>query len=205
VKASIAKARDRADALTKKLVTWPSWFFARGDLAAGGAGDESPLVFDDSTLTVEPTHSYTTAEPRSSGRRPASRAPTGRSSARAVDGHLTFDTLHKGAGEPVVIYRNPRVVLRTPASLPAPFEPVAITRRACPGRSSRRSRCSDILPRPRSRACSFGVSVDGTPSARTTSPPPGRSSSRSTSTTRSYLAELHTDVELGAIATRSSA
>ena len=58
-----------ADALTKKLVTWPSWFFARGDLAAGGAGDESPLVFDDTTLTAE---SDARATPTRSGcRRPA--------------------------------------------------------------------------------------------------------------------------------------
>ena len=44
---------------TRALTTWPSWFFARGDLAAGGAGDESPLVFDDTTLKAEPTHHYT--------------------------------------------------------------------------------------------------------------------------------------------------
>ncbi len=47
VAASIAKARAECDVLYKALTTWPSWFFARGDLAAGGAGDESPLVFDD--------------------------------------------------------------------------------------------------------------------------------------------------------------
>ena len=44
---------------TKALTTWPSWFFARGDLAAGGAGDESPLVFDDTTLNAAPTRAYT--------------------------------------------------------------------------------------------------------------------------------------------------
>ena len=43
-----------ATTLYKTLTTWPSWFFARGDLAAGGAGDESPLVFDDTTLKAEP-------------------------------------------------------------------------------------------------------------------------------------------------------
>ena len=58
VAASTAKARSQADALTKKLATWPSWLFARGDLAAGGAGDETPLLFDDTTLKVETTHSY---------------------------------------------------------------------------------------------------------------------------------------------------
>ena len=63
--------------LNKSLTTWPSWFFARGDLAAGGAGDESPLVFDDTTLKAEPTHRYTyrvgrarRARPRRARRRP---------------------------------------------------------------------------------------------------------------------------------------
>ena len=59
VKASLAKARAGCDDLYKALTTWPSWFFARGDLAAGGAGDESPLVFDDTTLKAEPAHHYT--------------------------------------------------------------------------------------------------------------------------------------------------
>ena len=43
VKASLANARAGCDDLYKALTTWPSWYFARGDLAAGGAGDESPL------------------------------------------------------------------------------------------------------------------------------------------------------------------
>ena len=55
----LQKARAECDALSKALTTWPSWFFARGDLAAGGAGDESPLVFDDTTLNAEPTRAYT--------------------------------------------------------------------------------------------------------------------------------------------------
>ena len=61
VQASIAMARAGCDALYKTLTTWPSWFFARGDLAAGGAGDESPLVFDDTSLKAEPTHHFTYA------------------------------------------------------------------------------------------------------------------------------------------------
>ena len=60
VNASLATARAGCDDLYKALTTWPSWFFARGDLAAGGAGDESPLVFDDTTLeSAEPAHRYT--------------------------------------------------------------------------------------------------------------------------------------------------
>ena len=61
VVASLARARAGCDELYKSLTTWPSWFFARGDLAAGGAGDESPLVFDDTSLNAEPTRHYTYA------------------------------------------------------------------------------------------------------------------------------------------------
>ena len=64
VPASVAKARAECDALVKALVAWPSWLFARGDLAAGGAGDESPLVFDDTTLmAVADAHLCLSVEP----------------------------------------------------------------------------------------------------------------------------------------------
>ena len=52
-KTAIAAARAGCDEIQKFMVTWPSWLFARGDLAAGGAGDESPLEFSDRTLNVE--------------------------------------------------------------------------------------------------------------------------------------------------------
>ena len=71
---------------TSTLTTWPSWFFARGDLAAGGAGDESPLSFDDATLKAAPTHQLHlrarefAADAAAAGRRP-----------RPVDGASHFD------------------------------------------------------------------------------------------------------------------
>src|SRR5688500_20370846 len=58
IKASLEKARGGCDEIQKFLTTWPSWFFARGDLAAGGAGDESPLAFNDETLRVEPVRRF---------------------------------------------------------------------------------------------------------------------------------------------------
>ena len=72
----LAKARAGCDEIQSVLTTWPSWFFARGDLAAGGAGDESPLAFDDETLKVEPAHRFALSRVGRS-RRPRSR--------RAVD------------------------------------------------------------------------------------------------------------------------
>src|SRR5262249_15696309 len=46
-KASEAAARAGCADLQKFTTTWPSWLFGRGDAAVGGAGDESPLVFND--------------------------------------------------------------------------------------------------------------------------------------------------------------
>jgi hypothetical protein len=51
-------AREGSEGIQKYLVTWPTWLFARGDLAAGGAGDESPLVFSDETLKATPSHRF---------------------------------------------------------------------------------------------------------------------------------------------------
>ena len=68
VTASLAKARAGCDEINKALIAWPIWFFARGALAAGGAGDESPLMFDDRALRAEPTHHYTYALGAAGGR-----------------------------------------------------------------------------------------------------------------------------------------
>jgi hypothetical protein len=198
--ASMAKAREQADALTKKLVTWPSWFFARGDLAAGGAGDETPLLFDDTTLGVETKHSYTYGLNRKFVRpAPGEPRPTGPSVGPGPwTVHLTFDTLHKGAGQPVVIYRNPRVALRTPATLPQPFEPVAITRQRVPGPVLKTFPLRDILPPAEIARLQFGVSVDGTPVGPNDFAATGPIKLELNVDHESYLAELHTDVELGA-------
>ena len=199
-KASVAKARDEADALTKKLVTWPSWFFARGDLAAGGAGDETPLLFDDTTLVAKSTHSYTYGLNRKFVRpAPGEARPTGPSVGPGPwTVHLTFDALHKGSGTPVVIYRNPRVALRTPATLPQPFEPVAITRQRVPGPVLKTFPLRDILPASEVARLQFGVSVDGTPVGPNDFAATGPLKLELNVEHDDYLAELHTDVELGA-------
>ncbi len=44
--------------LEKFVTSWPSWLFARGDKAVGGAGDESPLVFTDAALKAELSHHF---------------------------------------------------------------------------------------------------------------------------------------------------
>ncbi len=57
-KTNAEAARAGCEEIQKFMVTWPSWLFARGDLAAGGAGDESPLEFSDRTLNVKTSHQF---------------------------------------------------------------------------------------------------------------------------------------------------
>lgn len=113
VAASLQAGRAGTDDLYKYLTTWPSWFFSRGDLAAGGAGDESPLAFNDETLRVQPNRAYT-YNPGAPGR-------GGRGAARPTLGpwtiHLGHTNLNPSPGvKPVVIWRNPRIVTRAAAA-----------------------------------------------------------------------------------------
>ena len=118
IKASMAAVRSGCDELYKALTTWPSWYFARGDLAAGGAGDESPLVFDDTTLKAEPSRKYTY---RVSPRPSTPLGARGRGPAAAASGpvriFLTYADVNPRPGvTPAVIWRNPRVVTRGPGA-----------------------------------------------------------------------------------------
>ncbi len=140
----------------KDLVAWPSWLFARGDLAAGGAGDESPLVFDDTTLMAAPSHTYNFGLNRRFG-------PNGPS---MVPGpwtvHLAVDALHRSASSaPAVIWRNPRVVLRPPPPPPDPKENLAVARRRPPGPIVSTLPLRSVLPADAAAKLAFGTSPDG--------------------------------------------
>ena len=74
-----ASARAQCDDIQKFLTTWPSWLFARGDIASGGAGDESPLIINDATLKGEPSHHFNYVM----GRKPGARPPPLRQLARS--------------------------------------------------------------------------------------------------------------------------
>ena len=124
---SRALARDGADAMFQALTAWPVWFFSRGALAAGGKGDEAPLIFDDTSLRAEPTHAYTYTLSSASGTR--STAGGTRASGRGGRGRgagggsaggsrvfLNFANINPlASAHPVVIWRNARVVTRGPA------------------------------------------------------------------------------------------
>lgn len=169
--ASIEQARTACAEIQQSLTTWPSWFFARGDLAAGGAGDESPLVFDDTTLGVSPGHQFTYRVGVRGGR-----GRGGPSTPGTHTVHILFDDVAPGTStNPVIIWRNPRVVTR---ALPAggrggPGAAGAAAAVAQPvGAQAGREAAGSILATqplravlaPRDAAAlSFGVSPDGTP------------------------------------------
>jgi hypothetical protein len=103
-KAAIATARAGCEEIQKFLVSWPSWLFARGDLAAGGAGDESPLEFNDRTLNVESSHRFAFVR---GGGRPGAFPPG------PAKIYLNVATVNPSMGEkPVIIWRNPTVGFR---------------------------------------------------------------------------------------------
>ncbi len=192
VQASIAAARAECDALVEVLVAWPSWLFARGDLAAGGAGDESPLVFDDETLAVVETHAYSYRL----NRRP------GQGGAKMVPGpwtvHLSVDALHRGpGGTPAVIWRNPRVVLRTAPPASEEDEPLAVRRRRPPGPVVSTRPLRSLLSADAAARLGFGASPDGTPLGPDDFATTQAASFVIDMPAGDKLAELQADVELG--------
>ena len=99
-----AAAKLGCEEIQKYLTTWPSWLFGRGDVAAGGAGDESPLVFNDTSLKADPVHHFLFNRGRF-GRGPA---PTG-----PQKQFLNVAALNPSApGKPVIVWRNPTVGFR---------------------------------------------------------------------------------------------
>ena len=120
VTASLERGRAGSEELQKYMTGWPVWFFNRGQLAAGGAGDESPLIFDDTSLKVEATHNFSQILGGAGGRfgrggglgRGAT-APAAPAAPANVKFYLTFTDINPSPGvKPVVILRNPRIVTR---------------------------------------------------------------------------------------------
>ncbi len=98
-----AAARAGCDEIQKYVVTWPSWLFARGDVAAGGAGDESPIEFSDRTLNVKSPHRFIYV--RGGGRFAPQPGP--------AKIYLNVVPVNPAMGEkPVVIWRNLTVAFR---------------------------------------------------------------------------------------------
>jgi hypothetical protein len=106
--ASAAAARAECADIQKFMVTWPSWLFSRGDVAAGGAGDESPLIFNDKSLAVQATHHFVfNRGGRGGGGRAQAPQP---GPARFF---LNVASVNPAAtGKPVVVWRNPTIAYR---------------------------------------------------------------------------------------------
>ena len=113
IKASATGARAQCEEIQKFLTTWPSWLFARGDVAAGGAGDERPLEFSDSSLKVTGKHRFRFIRGgRGGGRGPA--LPAGGTARIYLNAALVNPNPN---AKPVVIWRNPTIAFR-PAGAP---------------------------------------------------------------------------------------
>jgi hypothetical protein len=100
LKASEAAARKGCAELETFVTTWPSWLFARGDKAVGGAGDESPLVFTGEALRPELSHHFVYRT-------------FGRAATNPTKVYLLVDTVAAHPEhQPVVIWKNAVVIVR---------------------------------------------------------------------------------------------
>jgi mono/diheme cytochrome c family protein len=125
--ASAAAARAACEEIQKFLTTWPSWLFARGDVAAGGAGDESPLMFNDVSLKVETKHHFTfNRGGRGGGRMAATPGPAKfYLNVVPVNPHAT--------GKPLIVWRNPTIAYRKGGGRRGPSDATPTTTVAADG------------------------------------------------------------------------
>jgi hypothetical protein len=109
--ATVAAARTACEELQTFLTNWPGWLFGRGDQAAGGQGDESPLVFNDKSLKAELTHHFNYNRGGRGGT--GGRGATGPPPPAKI--FLNVASLNPSAGgKPVILWRNPTVAYRKP-------------------------------------------------------------------------------------------
>ena len=164
-KATVTTARAGCDDIQKFMVTWPSWLFARGDVAAGGAGDESPLEFSDRTLNVKSLHRF--AYVRGGGRGPVQ--------AGAAKIYLNVAPVNLTMGDkPVIIWRNPTIGFRpiVPRGTVAAGESVVVLAQDVEAAANLRrgvlppgprQKLKDIVSPETAQKLNFGKSPDGTP------------------------------------------
>ena len=145
-KASTATVRAACEEIQKFLVTWPSWLFARGDLAAGGAGDERPLEFSDASLKVEARHRFVFFRGGRGGPRgPA--LPTGGTARVYVNAALVNPS---PKFKPMILWRNPTIVFRKGFGRPGQATPTPTANgqpAVVPQLEGRRNRGGENLPR----------------------------------------------------------
>jgi hypothetical protein len=164
-KASEAAARKACAELEKYLTGWPLWLFARGDIAYGGAGDESPLIINEQSLKVAASHHFRYNAGGRGGRgRGAATGP--------IKVYLNVAAVNpKPGSKTVVIWRNPTVAFRRagrgPVTPPAGDQPaegagaVVIAGKGAPPPTPAQPLRS-VVTEAVARKLNFGVSPDGT-------------------------------------------
>jgi hypothetical protein len=188
-KASAKAARASCEEVQKYLTGWPGWLFSRGDQAAGGAGDESPLVFNDKSLAAETTHHFRF----NTGFRRPGRGGRGAAAAGPTKVYLVVSTVPPNPdSKAVIVWRNatiafqkgfagragaaatpaadgdvaepetptPATPVKPGAALPKP--PVAAPARGLPAAGPAQPLRS-VVSEEIARKLNFGVSPDGTP------------------------------------------
>ena len=206
-KATEAAARAGATATQKTLTIWPSWFFARGDEAAGGQGDESPLIFNDASLKAEPQHHFRYNRGGRGGGAGRGAPPPG--PARIF---LNVSSVNpRAAGQGMLIWRNPTIAYRTaagrgqPPAAPAasssgPQQTVAagsasVTKGLPPAGAPQPLR--SLLSRDQVEKLGFGKSLDGAEIGPNDFESPGSVSFEIPVPDGIPLVELQVDTQLG--------
>ncbi len=159
LKAGDAAAREGCNELQKYVTTWPLWLFARGDVAAAGAGDESPLIINDKSLTLKNTHHFTFNR---GGRGGGGRAPATAGPAKIF---LNVVTVNPGAsGKSVVLWRNASVAYRKPGGRGQVIDPTDVAGngsvKGLP--TGPRQSLREVVSAETAAKLHFGTSPDGT-------------------------------------------
>jgi hypothetical protein len=109
VKAEQAAARAAASELQTALLNWPGWLFGRGDKAQGGAGDESPLIFNDKALKADADHHFNFVH------RPFGRGATPAPGPAKI--YLNVASVNPAAtGQGAIIWKNATVAFTPPGA-----------------------------------------------------------------------------------------
>ena len=188
IAASVAAARAKSEELQKYITSWPSWLFARGDAAFGGAGDESPLIITEKSLKVEAAHHFVYNRINRGpvgGRGVAGRGATTAAPATPPPAPTTAKFYlfaspvnPQAKGKPVLVWRNPTVSFRAGfgrgaaatvnangaddpnAAVAAGANPPAGTRGGAP--AGPRIPLREAVTEEGAKALHFGISPDGT-------------------------------------------
>jgi hypothetical protein len=114
VKAEEAAARTQTIELQTALLNWPGWLFGRGDKAQGGAGDESPLIFNDKALKADSEHHFNFLHRGGFGVRGAT---PGTGPAKI---YLNVASVNPSAqGQGAIVWKNATIAFTPPGAAPA--------------------------------------------------------------------------------------